>query len=245
MVGHRMRRDPNTLRSSRTARIARAGLSLIAGSLVFAGLAASTVSAQTDLGQIDAATSALLAPWIDHWDALPAVDRERLLSNARRWQAMTAEQRAAYLQRNAAWDALPPTERTQQRERYAAWQALSMAEQARVHSAAARFTALSVAQQQQLRVRFDALDREVQQGWLLGPARGAWIAQALPLFAYVPDGQRTATLAMLETLPEPAHAALLQLARRLPQPQRDQLRHRLLATPIFARAQLLQGELAR
>jgi hypothetical protein len=206
---------------------------------------ASALAGSVGWNELDAATRSLLVPWQDGWDRISAEDRQRLLANASRWQAMSGFDRAAFLRRSAAWDALPQPERTQRRVRYSAWRALLPEDQARVRVAALRFTALPATEQQSRRMQFAALDADSQRSWLLGPTSGGWIASVLPLFAYMPDGERAPTLAMLQALPLEAHTPLLQLAQRLPEQQRETLRRDLLATAAPVRLQLLQRRLAQ
>lgn len=213
--------------------------------LVLLSLPLSTIASAQAWPELDTATRTLLAPWQDGWDRIGAEDRQRLLANASRWQAMSGFDRAAFLRRSAAWDALPQPERTQRRVRYSAWRALLPEDQARVRAAASHFAALPAAEQQSRRMQFAALDADSKRSWLLGPSSGGWIASVLPLFAYMPDGERAPTLAMLQALPLEAHTPLLQLAQRLPEQQRETLRRDLLATAAPARLQLLQRRLAQ
>lgn len=207
--------------------------------------AGSAPAAGTDWDTLDRPTQALLAPWHDDWSTLPASDRQRLLANASRWQAMRKADRAALAQRQAQWDALPANERANLRARYAAWQQLSADEQARVRAAAARLAALPMAQQGALRAKFAELPHERQRAWLLGPDVGAWIEQAGEWFAFVPEGEREATLRMLQALPEDARGQLLELGRRQPAPLRERLRKDLLRTPPAQRAALIAQRLAQ
>jgi len=192
-----------------------------------------------DWSTLDPATQELLAPWRDAWTTLATADRTRLLANAMRWQAMDASARASFMQRSTDWQALRPTERARIRARYAAWRALPPDDQARVRAAATQFTALPAAQQASMRARFAALDANRQHDWLLGPSTGAWIEQARTAFAYVPDGERDATLRMLQALPADARTQLFALARRLPDDQRERLRKQLLGTDPARRETLL------
>jgi hypothetical protein len=200
---------------------------------------ASAAAAGDDWSDLDTATRALLEPWRANWAQFSAGDRQRLLANARRWQSMSASERAQMLVRQVAWGALPQSQRADRRQRFAAWNALTPEDQARVRIAATHFDALPVLEQQRRRAMFAALDADSQHGWLLGPTSGGWIASVSSLFAYLPAGERTATLAMLQTLPVDAHAPLLELARRLPEAQRESLRRELLSTAAPARLQLL------
>jgi uncharacterized protein DUF3106 len=196
-------------------------------------------------GTLDAGTQALLAPWRDDWDQLPADARERLQTNARRWQAMDANARAALLKRDAQWQMLPPTERARLRARYAAWQKLPADEQARVRAAASRLASLPAPQLGAVRANFAAQETNQRLAWLLGPSIGEWIDQASTGFAFVPDHEREATLRMLQDLPADARTQLFALARRLPPDRREQLRKDLLLTSPAQRAALVSQRLAQ
>ncbi|MBS0457869.1 MAG: DUF3106 domain-containing protein [Proteobacteria bacterium] len=196
-----------------------------------------------DWGAIEPATQTLLAPLRDGWGNLSPGDRQHLLANARHWQTLSKTEQQALLQRQSQWLALPPTARAQQRARYAAWEKLTPDEQARVRAAAARFAALPGPQQGALRARFSAQAPDWQSSWLLGPAVGVWLDQAGTWFSYVPDGERSATLRMLEDLPAPARAQLFTVSRRLGAAQREQLRKNLLAAAPAQRAALIANQL--
>lgn len=194
---------------------------------------------------LDSNSQELLAPWRDGWTTLEAADRGRLLANAKHWQAMDATARAAFLRRSFDWQALAPAERARRRARYAAWRALPPDEQAHVRASAAQFAALPAAQQAQLRARFATMDADQQRAWLLGPSTGSWIEQARALFPFVPEGERDATLRMLQALPTEARAQLFALARRLPGDQRDRLRKQLLGSDPAQRQALLQQKMSQ
>lgn len=214
-------------------------------SLLLALAPAPTLAASADWDGLDGGTRSLLAPWHDVWSTLPATDRQRLLANAARWQAMDKAQREALQQRQAQWDALPPSERARLRARYADWQQLPPDQQARVRDAAARFAALPTPQQGALRAKFAAQPVEWQLAWLLGPSVGSWLDRASDWFAFVPEGEREATLRMLQALPEDARTQLFELGRRLPALQRERLRKDLLLTPPGQRAALIAQRLAQ
>lgn len=200
-----------------------------------------TVRAQTaDWSALDTSTRELLASWRANWSTLDPNSRAQLLANAKRWLAMDATARAGFMRRNVAWQALPPLERARQRARYAAWRALPADAQTQVRAAAARLAALPAAQQSALRGQFAALDADRQRAWLLGPSTGGWIEQARQLFAYVPVGEREATLDMLRTLPADARAQLFALASKMPDDRREQLRRQLLAADPAQRPALLR-----
>ena len=198
-----------------------------------------------DWNALDADSHTLLAPWQDGWNGLPDSQRERLLANARRWQAMDANARADLLKRETQWQALPPSERARLRERYAAWKALPTDEQLRVRNAAYRFFAMPAPQQGALRAGFAAQETNQQADWLLGPSLGGWIEQAQALFAFVPAGDRDATLKMLQSLTTDTRNQLFTLARRLPTDQRELLRKQLVAADPSQRAALVTQRMAQ
>jgi hypothetical protein len=218
---------------------------IASGCPAFGDTHAPCASQDADWSVLDPDTSALLVPWRDGWDTLDAVDRARLLSNARRWQTLDATARAEFLRRSAIWQALPPTERARRRARYAAWRALPSDEQTRVRAAVTQFAALPVAQQAAWRAQFAAQDADHQRAWLLGPSTGGWIDQARTLFAYVPEGDREATVRMLQALSADVREQLFTLARRLPDDQREQLRRQLLGVDPAQRAVILRQRLSQ
>lgn len=198
-----------------------------------------------DWSELDSGTRELLAPWRDNWATLAVADRTRLLANTKRWQAMDSAAHDAFGHRSADWQALSPAERARRRARYAAWRALPPDDQARIRAAAARFAALPAAQQATMRARFAMQDANRQLDWLSGPSTGEWIGQARALFAFVPDGERDATLRMLQALPADTRGQLFTLARRLPDDQRERLRKQLLATDPAQRAALLRQRMSQ
>jgi hypothetical protein len=144
-----------------------------------------------------------------------------------------------------AWDELPAAERARRRGPFAAWQALAPDERAAVAAASARLATLSPEQQQALRAGFDALSPDQRQDWWLGPDIGAGFAQLRPLFAFVPEGERTRLLALLRELSPEARADLALLARRLPANQRESLRRDLMAAPADEREALVRARAGR
>ncbi len=199
----------------------------------------------TDWSSLDSETQALLAPWSDAWSTVDTANRARVLANAKRWLAMDAKAHDAFEQRSAAWQALPPAARVRQRERYAAWLALPPDEQGRVRSGAANFAALPAGQQAALRADFASQEANRQTDWLLGPSTGGWIEQARTAFAFVPYGERDATMRMLQALPVEARAQLFELARRLPDHQRELLRKQLLGVAPGQRADMLNQRMGQ
>ncbi len=201
--------------------------------------------ASADFPSLPQAQRALLAPLAGAWPGLEASTRQRLQANAAHWVALDAGQRQALSARMAAWDGLPAAERAQRRGAFAAWEALSPTERERLHAAADRLAAMPAEQRQALRDAFEALPPDQRQDWWLGPDIGAGFAQLRPLFAFVPEGERTALLALLRTLSPQARADLGLLARRLPANQRESLRRDLMAAPPAEREALIRVRVGR
>lgn len=187
----------------------------------------------------------LLAPLAGAWPGLDPATRLRLQQNANHWLGLTPEQRTRLDQRMRAWDALPAAERARQRGAFAAWQALPLAEREQVRVAQARLLALPPAQVANLRQAFDALPSDQRQDWWLGPGIGAGFAQLRPLFAFVPEQERSVLLEILRGLGPEARADLALLALRLPANQRESLRRELVAAPAGDREALIRQWLAR
>lgn len=188
---------------------------------------------------------ALLAPLATAWPSLEPETRQRLRANATRWLALAPAEREALSVRMREWDELPAAERARRRGPFAAWQALAPDERAAVAAASARLATLSPEQQQALRAGFDALSPDQRQDWWLGPDIGAGFAQLRPLFAFVPEGERTQLLGLLRELSPEARADLALLARRLPANQRESLRRDLMAAPADQREALVRARAGR
>ncbi len=209
------------------------------------GIAAAQAPAPASFPELAQPQRALLAPLAGDWPGLEPETRQRLRTNADRWLALAPGQRDALVIRMREWDALPAADRARRRGPFAAWQALSPDERGRVVEAAARWAQLAPEQQQALRDGFDALSADRRQDWWLGPDIGAGFAQLRPLFAFVPEGERTQLLAMLRELSPEARADLALLARRLPANQRESLRRDLMAAPVGEREALIRARAGR
>lgn len=188
---------------------------------------------------------ALLAPLAGAWPGLEPETMKRLQANAAHWLALDPAQRDALVATMRAWDALPAADRAQRRGPFAAWQSLPPDERSRVRRAAARLAALDPGQQQALRDGFEKLPADQRQDWWLGPEIGAGFAQLRPLFAFVPEAERSALLALLRELSPEARADLALLARRLPANQRESLRRDLVAAPAAEREALIRARAGR
>ena len=171
--------------------------------------------------------------------------RAELQQRAAQWTAWTAEQRRAFLDRVEQWNALPAAERGATLERYQAWQALPADEQARVRAAARRYAGLSAEERQELRSRFDALDRSERRGWLLGPELGADYAALQPLLAQVPPDEHAGLLRVLRAMTPPQRHDLSVLVQRTPPQERALLRRELVSTAATNRNDWLWDRLHR
>lgn len=131
------------------------------------------------------------------------------------------------------------------RHQLQAWQsqfaALPAAEQARILQAQRDYLQLPEAQQQQLRARFDQLDRLHRDGWRLGPRLGRYWPGLQPLFGYLDQAERAPVLVMLHGLDDGALEVLVRLSERTPPGERAQLRQQLLAQPPASRGQWLRA----
>lgn len=175
-------------------------------------------------------------------ETLPRDLRAQVLERQARLDAMSPAEREELGRRIAAWDALAPEERRARRDAWMAWQALPPAEREGLRVAATAFAALPQDRRQALRARYDALDENERQGWLLGPTVGADWPRLHALFAQVPEAQTAPLRAALRALTPEARADLAVLAQRTPPQARDELRNALLSTPAHARAAWLRRQ---
>lgn len=161
----------------------------------------------------------------------------------RRWRldALSPPQRAAFVQRMTVWNTLPREEREDRRGRYAAWQALDDVQKMRVRAAAEEISALPPEQQAMLRSRFDALDEMQRRGWRLGPVLGADYPRLQPLFGFVPEAERDATISLLRQLDAEQRNDLAVLAQRIPPQERAAFRQELLVVPTAQRSTWLRA----
>ncbi len=173
--------------------------------------------------------------------ALSADVRDALQQRRWRLDALSPPQRAAFVQRMAVWDALPRGEREDRRARYAAWQELDEVQRTRVRAAAEEISALPPEQQAMLRSRFDALDEMQRRGWRLGPVLGADYSRLQPLFGFVPEADRDATISLLRQLDVEQRNDLAVLAQRIPPQERAAFRQELLAVPAAERSTWLRA----
>lgn len=206
---------------------------------------AASAGAPAGFQYLPQAQRAVLAPLAAAWPGLQPATRQRLQANAAHWVSLNAASRNALVARMRAWDALPAASRANRRGPYAAWQSLSPDERERVRAAAATRVALAPAQQQALRDGFEKLPVDQRQDWWLGPEIGVGFAPLRPLFAFVPEGDRTTLLSLLRDLSPEARTDLGRLARRLPANQRESLRRDLVAAPAAQREALIRERAGR
>jgi hypothetical protein len=215
------------MRADRRHRITCAGL------LLAIACAAVAAPAWTELA---ADTRLLLAPFEAHWQQLPAAHRQQLLDNAALWQQLDPPAQARLLARLREWQELPAPLRNRVRDRHAIYRALDPATRDAVQQQYHRWQAADDEQRERLLIAFQALPPDKRRALLLADDQRDLATLARQVFAYVPDGERHATLQMLESLDAGARTHLLQLARRLAPWQRETLRQELLALPADRRA---------
>ena len=149
----------------------------------------------------DPAITALLQPWDALWPRLGEAQRDILRDNARHWSGLDGPAREALAMRLREWDGLQPVERATLRQRLQVWHGQAPDARATVADVHAKFQALDPQQQAQRRAAFLALAPQQRAAFLHGDA--AELAEvARQAFAFVPGGEREATLAMLRALPE-------------------------------------------
>ena len=128
------------------------------------------------------------------------------------------------------------------------WQAqlaaLPAGERARIVRARQLVASLPPVEQQQLRARFDQLDRLHRDGWRMGPTVGKYWPGLYPLLGLVPETQRQPLRAWLWSLGEDDLQRLVRLTERTPPQERDALRKTLLELPPAQRAVWLRTHVA-
>ncbi|WP_395792537.1 DUF3106 domain-containing protein [Aquimonas sp.] len=184
-----------------------------------------------------------LDPWRSHWPELDDPHRAVLWSHAALWDGLDEAGRARLLARAEAFQALSPQARAELRDQHAAWMRRGPGTRAAVLATARGFAAAEPTQQAVLRETFQALPEAVRRGLLAGKSP-ALAELAREVFAFVPEEERTATVAMLSALAASDHALLLAMSRRLDPPAREALRRELLAAAPIARAGLLTARAA-
>lgn len=207
--------------------------------------AAETIGAVAAFPSLPPSQRALLGPLAGAWPGLETATRQRLQANASHWLSLDQGQRDVLAARMRAWDALPAATRADRRGPFAAWQSLSSGERDRVRRSSLDLAALPAEQQKALRDGFERLPPDQRQDWWLGPEIGADFEQLRPLFAFVPEGERTVLLSLLRQLSPDARADLALLARRLPANQRESLRRDLVAAAPAQREALIRARAGR
>lgn len=185
----------------------------------------------------------LLEPWAGPWARLDDQARVSLVDNARRWQRLDDEARALVLLRLSEIEALAPAERAQRRARRQAWAAMGAEDRRAILAAARRLEAASDEQRRAWRDAFEAQDVAEQRSWTLGPVTGRSLQELRPLFAFVGEDERQASLALLTQLGADDREALVQLVRRMPQAERESFRRRLLDASPDQRGRLIRERL--
>ena len=190
-------------------------------------------------GELAFARQLPLLAWLDIASAdLGAADAVRLpvlLAPASANVATPADDTTALAQRQQRWDALPAKARGAQRGAWQAWHALPASERLRLRGIAARWQMLAGEERIALRTRFEALPADARHGWWLGPGMGRHWPRVAPLFAFAPEGQRDALLALLRAADNEDIDALERLAQITPPEERDALRLDLLRVPAAER----------
>ena len=149
--------------------------------------------------------------------------------------ASPADDTTALAQRLERWDALPAKARGAQRGAWQAWRGLPAAERVRLRAIAARWQLLAGEERIALRARFEALPADARHGWWLGPGMGRHWPRVAPLFAFAPEADRAALLALLRAADSEDIDALERLAQITPPEERDALRLDLLHVPAAER----------
>lgn len=147
----------------------------------------------------------------------------------------TADDASALAQRRQRWDALPPHARGAQRGAWQAWRSLPAAERVRLRATGMRWGMLADDERVALLARFDALPADARRGWWLGPEMGRHWPRVAPLFAFAPEAERVALLALLRGADSEDIDALERLAQITPPEERDALRLDLLRVPAAER----------
>ena len=79
----------------------------------------------------------------------------------------------------------------------------------------------------------------------IGPALGPELVAINGLFAFLPEAERPALLALLRGLDADARRDLAQLAPRMDETRRQALRRELIAAPAAERAALIRRQLGQ
>ena len=196
----------------------------------------------SDFDSLSLAERELLTSARSTWASLDEPTRERLAEQTRDWLRRTASERDALRKRMSAWDRLDVTERARRRAPFDTWQQLSNEDRQRLRDAARRWSALPVAAQIAAQASFSALPADAQRLWWLGPTLGRELAPVAAQFAFLPEDERSAFLAMLRELDSRGRANFIHLCWRLEPVGRDRLRRELQAQAPNQRGAWLQSQ---
>lgn len=127
----------------------------------------------------------------------------------------------------------------------AQFEALPAHERERIGHAAAQVATLTPDARQALRAQFDSMDRQLRDGWRLGPTLGRWWPQINSLVGHVSESERGPLLVALRRLDGANLARLARLASLTPPSQRAAVRRSMLAQPPDQLAQWLEDQVGR
>ena len=199
--------------------------------------------APATFAQLAAADRRLLQGFASLWPRLGTEQRLTLLDNARRWRGLDASGRERVVRRSQSFSALPAQARARARDSFILWQSLPPAERDGLVAAFAAFAALPPDQQRTVADGFSRLSPSEQAPWRFVEGERELLALAGRVFSFVPEVERGATLALLQSLDEADRDRLRQGTRRMSAWQREQLRKALLAEPVASRSDWLRRRL--
>lgn len=194
-----------------------------------AGSGEAPSEAPADFEQLTSPDRRLLRGFAGLWPRLGDEQRLILLDNAQRWRAMGTTERERVIQRSQSFGELPAPSRTRARDSFALWQSLPPGEQASLVAAFAAFSALTPEQQRAVADGFVRLSPSDQARWRFAEGERELLALAGRVFSFVPEAERSETLALLQALDEADRDRLRNGTRRMSAWQREQLRKTLLA----------------
>jgi len=190
--------------------------------------------------QLDASDRSLLRSFATLWPRLGDEQRRILMDNARRWRVMDAATRERVIQRSQSFGELPAEMRTRARDSFALWQSLPAGEREQLVAAYAAFSRITPEQQRVVAEDFARLTPSEQAQWRFAAGERELLALAGRVFSFVPEAERSETLALLQSMDEPDRDRLRQGTRRMSAWQREQLRKALLAEPPDSRGEWLK-----
>ena len=170
----------------------------------------------------------VLAPYQQEWNRLDNATQERLRLGAKRWLALSPEQRAKAA---ARWQSMSEEERALARQRMQRFRELPPQQRRRILRAYRQFRDLPPAERQRLQRNFDRLRPAGNPG---GRAQG--------FLAHLPEPERRATIAMLQSLSPAEKRALRRKMEILLPAEREAVRVKLLAMSANQRRNYLLGE---